>query len=286
MVKRAYSLELGKPISAETAHKKSLYGELMESRAFKCADNECNINLTCTNWREKSAKRIYFTPTSKSTLHIAGCNESGEDEEKQRSNFETENAKTSVNKNGTVKLKKISEQKTVKHYLENTETKYNNNLSHRPKNNSYGTKGKNEGSYITSIISLIEMFRDYSFDNHKRFLKISSIKTLSLNEFFVNVDQVSHLPFNKIRIFYGKVKVQTFNDTGLKILFINSKITPPLFTNKKIMFKRYYGKDAKKFVDTNKELYAFFRGYLTEENKWKPFNNEFFKDIYFSINSI
>ncbi|WP_141994209.1 hypothetical protein [Bacillus sp. B4EP4a] len=285
MVKRAYSLELKENISAETAHKNSLSGILKNNRAFVCSDKECNIKLTCTKWSDKSAKRIFFTPSSKNDLHIAGCNESGEDEEKHRSKFEKENAKTTIAKNGVIVLKKISEQKTVKQ-----ESKYIKDAITIPtisnKSSNDFNRVKPEGSYITSILSLIDMYKDTDLNNKNKILKISSTENLTLEEFFFNIDTTSPIPTNKTRIYYGKVKVSTFKETGLKISFINSHISQPLFTNKKRMFDKYYGKYAKEHVDKDAEIYVFFRGYLNEKNKWCSFNNEFYKDLYFSKTNI
>ena len=286
MVKRAFSSDLGKNISAEFAHRKSIIGELIDKRAFKCADRACQINLTCTNWKKrKDDIRIYFTPSSIDNLHIAGCNESGEIEERNRSKLEMDVVKKTIEKNGSIILKKITEQKTVKQEFQKIETKTPiNNLSGIQNNKS--TSKQSEGKYVTSILTLIELYNESGFDEKKRFLKISSTETLALNEFFFNVDKASNIPKDKIRIYYGKVKVSTYKETVLMIKFCSSSTLSPLFTNKNKILGKYYGKHAKNYVDTNKELYVFFRGHLNEDNKWCAYNNEFFKDLYFSINGL
>lgn len=76
------------------------------------------------------------------------------------------------------------------------------------------------------------MYKDTDLNNKNKILKISSTENLTLEEFFFNIDTTSPIPTNKTRIYYGKVKVSTFKETGLKISFINSHISQPLFTNK------------------------------------------------------
>lgn len=287
MVKRAISLELNISISAEDANKKSINGVLNNAKAFICSDTECRIGLTCTNWGVKNPNRIYFTPSSKENLHIAGCNESGQDEEKQRSKYEKENAKYSTSKNELIILRKILDQTTVKQNIQSSDNLENNKKSRNKSiTNINSNSTKNEGSHVTSILTLLDMFQDSSFNNQKRFLKISSTETLSLDDFFIDLDTVNFIPTNQIRIYYGKVKVETIKDSLLKISFCNSTSFPSIFTSKAQMFKVVYGKNAKKYVDKDKELYVFFRGYLNDENKWIPFNDKFYKDLYFSLKNI
>ncbi|MFC9542723.1 hypothetical protein ACFTQ7_23080 [Lysinibacillus sp. NPDC056959] len=283
MVKEAFSLELQDKISADLAHNKSLIGKLKDPRAFECTDTKCKIQLTCTKWQEKDGKRIYFTPSSRESLHIAGCKASGEEEEVQLSTFEKEEAKNSVIKNGIIVLKKISDQSKKKDASSTlNETKNDTTYTTQSGNNTNKAK-RSERSNITSIMTLINLLNDPSFDKDKPFIQLPENEKISLNELFVSVDDVTLIQKDKIRVFYGKVKVSTYKDTALKIDFVNSSNLPFLFTNKKLMLDRHYGKQAKKCVDKDKEIYVFFRGYLSSDNKWKPYNEEFFKDLYFSL---
>src|SRR5690606_30333721 len=126
------------------------------------------------------------------------------------------------------------------------------------------------------------------FDNDKKILKVDSNETLSLNQFFRDVGNNKNIPINRLGIYYGKVKVETFGDgnTGLKVIFCESKSIPKLYTNKKLMLEKFYGKHAKTHINTDKELFVFFRGFLNEENKWQAYNDDFYKDLYFSLTGL
>lgn len=286
MVKRAFSIELDETVTVEYAHAMSLKGKLKNSRKFKCTDEECNINLTCTNWGKvikKNDKRLYFTPSSLENLHISGCYESGAREEKQRSTYEKGSAKSTIQKNGLVMLKKISENnnKANDKEIENKLSVENFTISSN-KESRNNKISKSEGSNVTSILTLIEMYYDSSFDNSKRFLKVATDKILNLEEFFTNLDTALEIEKNQLGIFYGKARVVTFekNKDMIVIKFCNSSL-PSIYTNKKTLFKSYYGKVVKKYVDTPTEINVYFRGSL--DVKWHSYNKKFYKDLYFSI---
>lgn len=292
MVQEAFSIELKRVITAEKARSMAIRRELKDKREFICADEKCQVKLTGTNWENTNPRKTHFRLSNHSNPHIAGCKRSGEFEEKQRSKFENRLAKETVEKNGIIILKKISDQKKTSQNFD----QQNIGMVGLGKtqsisiNLSTSTKKSNEGSYLTSIIGAVDLYRDDEFDNDKKVLKLSSTETLSLNQFFVNVGNNKNIiPYNQLRIYYGKVKLKTFgkDNTGIVITFCDSKKTPDLYTNKKAMLSRYYGKHAKSHVDTNKELFIFFRGYLNkDDNKWKPYNDEFYKDLYFSLTDL
>lgn len=286
MVKRAFSTELNYTIKVADAHAMSIKGKLSNSRNFKCADEECKINLTCTNWgkvNKKNDKRLYFTPSSLENLHISGCNESGASEEKQRSTYEKSSAKSTIQKNDLVMLKKISESRNIAKVeeIEKNSTEENSTI----KNNTESLNNtilKSEGTHVTSILTLIEMYNDSSFDNSLEFLKISPGKILSLEEFFTNLDTILEIEKNRLGIFYGRAKIVTFekNNDMVEIKFNNSSL-PSIYTNKETLFKSYYGRVVKKYVDIPTEINVYFRGYL--DVKWHSYNKKFYKDLYFSI---
>ncbi|WP_301108729.1 hypothetical protein [Sporosarcina sp.] len=282
MVKEAFSIELNGKISANIAHTKSLLGDLEDSRAFECIDTECKIQLTCTKWKDINGKRIYFTPTSRDHLHIAGCKASGELEEIQRTTFEEKEARKSIKKNGNIVLTRISEQSNYN----NTSDKLNDtagNNTNKFNNNNNENKSTSERSSVTSIMTLIKLMSDPSFDKDKAYLQLPNNEKISINELFMDLDKATLIKKNTLRIFYGKVKVSTYKKTALKIDFVASSPAPLLFTNKSLMLDRHYGKQAKKYIDRNKEIYVFFRGYLSSDNKWKAYNKDFYKDLYFSL---
>lgn len=287
MVKRAFSEELNKTIKVEYAHALSLKGKLNNPRSFKCPDKECNINLTCTNWRKEikynnNDKRLYFRPSSLENLHISGCSECGENEEKQRSTYEKNEAKTTIQKNGLVVLKKIYETKAVKNDSpEDSQQTPKESTTTDVKSIENKQAKKYEGSHITSILSLIDMYNDDSFDKSEKFLKVSSNKVMSLEEFFIDLDATNTPIKNQLGVYFGKATIKTFykNEEMVEIKFNNS-IFPPIYTNKDILFKSYYGKRIKKYVDSTTVLNVYFRGHL--DSKWHAYNKKAYKDLYFT----
>ncbi|MDN3439948.1 hypothetical protein QMA04_17800, partial [Planococcus sp. APC 3900] len=251
MVKEAYSIELKRIITAEKARIMGRRGELKDYRNFICADKSCQIKLSATTWENDNPKRIYFQIGKKDHLHVAGCKQSGRDEENQRTILEKKAAKDTVEKNGLVILRKISTQ--TKTSQDPDYNKENNNLvGYQSKSLSSSITNNKliEGSYLTSILSAIELFKDPLFDNDKKILKVDSNETLSLNQFFRDVGNNKNIPINRLGIYYGKVKVETFGDgnTGLKVIFCESKSIPKLYTNKKLMLEKFYGKHAKTHI--------------------------------------
>ena len=60
MVERAYSLELRETINALIAQKYSLEGRLNSEKNFRCIDKDCQIPLTCTNWKKEKWEKVLF----------------------------------------------------------------------------------------------------------------------------------------------------------------------------------------------------------------------------------
>lgn len=176
MVKRAFSKHLQRNISVVDAHKMSLSHMLTDPRDFICSDINCQINLTCTNWGKllNSNSKLYFTPSSNDELHISACSEAGVKEEKERSKYETKNAKATIQKSGLIVLRKIYEPKnTVKNSNQNLTIESNKIES--IKSSSMNTRNspsnaKTESSYITSLLTLIELYNDINFNNTHKIL--------------------------------------------------------------------------------------------------------------------
>lgn len=290
MVKEAHSFELTKSIAADKARSMAFHGKLLDKRKFICADPECQVPLTCTNWTNKNPIRTYFKLSDNSKPHIAGCKKSGENEETQRAIFENEAAKTTVQKNGLVILKKIADQKKTSPNTDQKNNQGNNLTSGHLKSNLSSTNNKKslEGSYLTSILSAITLYQDPNFDNDKKVLRVSKNVKLSLNDFFVSVDKTTTIPKNELRIYYGKVKLKSIlkDKSIMMITFCDSNKKPDLFTNKNLMLSKFYGKHAVNYLDKNKVLYVFFRGFLNDKNKWEAYNGENYKDLYFSLKEL
>lgn len=290
MVKRAFSKHLQRNISVEDAHKMSISNMLTDSRDFICSDINCQISLTCTNWGKhlNSNSKLYFTPSSNDELHISACSEAGVKEEKERSKYETQNAKATIQKNGLIVLRKIYEPKnTVKNSNQNSTIEPNKTQS--IKSNSVNTqnstsKAKTESSYITSLLTLIELYNDINFNNTNQILKINK-NTFSLDEFFIILDLINNIPTNKLGIFYGTAILQTFdkNKNMLEIKFTNPSI-PNIYSNKQSILNSFNRKIAKQVLDKKIPIKVYFRGSRDRDlKKWLPYNDKVYQDIFLNI---
>lgn len=285
MVKRAYSKILKKHLSVEDAHKLSLTKELSDPRAFICSDNKCRINLTCTNWNTllKKNSKLYFKPSCNKELHVSACSEAGMKEEKVRSNYELKQATATVQKDGLIVLRKIS---NLTNTINDTDSNTTANATNNNRSNfevSHDSSQKNESSYVTSLLTLIEMYNDNIFNNTSKILKVAG-SIISLDELFLNLDINKNVSSNKLNIFYGKAILQTFekNEDMIEVKFINTSLTN-LYSNKQSIYRSFNGKVAKRIIDKKIPITVYFRGFLDKNKKWNAFNGKVYKDIYLTF---
>lgn len=278
MVEDARSIELKRNISAKEAYKRSIRKELVDKRAFICKDPNCGINLTCTNFGKINGKKFYFTPSFHETLHILDCTEISLIDRKKQVGMEKESAKSTIEKDGTIRMTKSNSlvKTNIQRYFEEenepgftNETKNNNNR-----------KIKRETRNIYSIASFVGLYLDSTIDNELQKIKINS-EIISLNQLFIPAGNTA--VGTDIRIYMGTGKINTFKKDMIKIVFSDfSKY--PIFTNKnKIIMQNE--KLLLKYLDENKEIKIYFRGYFGKtENKFKYLsfhNNSIYKDLYF-----
>ncbi|MBN3860080.1 hypothetical protein GKC56_06140 [Neisseriaceae bacterium PsAf] len=282
MSERAYSLELKKDISAKEASKLSSTGELKNQRAFQCCDTDCQISMTCTNWKKKDGKRYFFRPSSQGALHVIGCDELSKDQTKKQDKLESSRAKRSIQNNGSIRIvKSVGKAKSndksnlITKKSSNKQNNTNNRLNPNLNNNNNNTK--NETSNICSIASLVELFLNCEVPT-----VIIENETIKLNELFLK-SKSNEFPNDCIRIFYGEAKLRTsdFGNGMLEIEFIDSKL-PKIYSNISSVSKNKSTSNLKDFLDQDINATVYYRGKLIQKSaKFKSFNDFIFKDIYF-----
>lgn len=279
MSERAYSLELTKSISAKHASELSKKNFLSDKRAFRCSDSDCQIPLTCTNWKKKGV-RYYFTPSSQDDLHVIGCNELSREEVKEQEKRESNLAKDSIRKSGLVRMAKSIGKAKGNDKVNQPKVLSGEQLELMESNHSLG-KERRELRHISYLKSFIDLIEDPEINKNSQIIVIGSEK-LSLNELFLESTN-DFIPYNRIRIIYGEALMRTaeFGDGMLEIEFLNSKL-PKIYSNIKSVSKNKSTSELTKFLDKNRKTMVHFRGELIKGGtKFKAFNDKVFKDIYF-----
>lgn len=287
MSERAYSIEIQKTITAKNASELSRKGSLTDSKGFRCNDPNCAIDLTCTNWK-RSGIKYYFTPSSKDDLHIVGCTEISAGEAREQSKRESQGAKSTISKNGLIKMtKSINKARTN---IKPTDSETPPNSDNPASNLTTNGKVKRESRHMYSIASFIDLFNDGEVDNDKQFVVVEKSE-ISLNTLFVQSDS-TYIDWNETRIFYGKAKLKAVSfdkeksastkKDVVEIEFVNSKF-PKIYSNIAMLSKRATTANIKDYLDLDKCTTVFFRGKLsTGGNKFIPFNDKAYKDLLFT----
>lgn len=277
MSEQAYSEELKEIISALEAHKKSLTNELKSSKAFRCHDKICNIGLTCSNWNVVDAKRIYFTPSSRSNLHSIACSTISIEEERKQVEIETNDGKTTIRKSGIISMKKAHEKAKVIDMKKVGNEAYNAE-NRRARNSVSINKTGIENRNISSIKTYVNFYYDEDIDNDATIFEVDG-EIISLNTLFV--DAKKEVDKGITRIFYGKAILTTpdFNSDLISIEFADSgKVC--IYTNKKQLFTRISSRVVNKYLDKGIEADLFFRGCINNKGKFESYNGKFYCDLY------
>ncbi|KXU03341.1 hypothetical protein [Streptococcus oralis] len=276
MVERAYSLEVKKTISAFEAQKYSLEGRLNSEKNFRCIDQDCQIPLTCTNWKKKDGKRFYFKPSHNDELHVEGCTCISPQEVKDQVSKEFIGAKGTVSDGGIISVKKsLSKARvtgdTVVGSLDIAEQSRNSSRTNISSNQL-------QDRQFYSVATFVELYENPQIDNNVRNIRIEG-ELISLNEYFV--DTTGHIVEDRQRIFYGLawVSIADFNPDMLQIEFIGSDY-PKVFSNIERIKERSNTKNIADLIDKEPE-YIYFRGKLNSKTKkFESFNDKFYKDLY------
>ena len=283
MSERAYSFELCKNISAKEAVELSEKERLSNERAFCCCDKKCGILLTCTNWKNTSGKRFYFVPSHNDELHVIGCDEVGKKEERQQIEKEIKEISEEVKNNGIITMM-VSPDKNTKEVemgqdvekIPSKETGY----SYKRENENRGSKY--EGRRAARIEAFVELFNNGKVDRNIEVICVKG-KMYSLNELFSSSNKVPE--DGAFGIFYGDAKIKKcgFNKDMIEITYLNSSL-PSIYTNIDSLKKISNGAKAMKYINTNKSVKTYFRGiYKTKKGKFEPYNDKYFRDLYFEI---
>lgn len=219
MVERAYSLEVKKTISAFEAQKYSLEGRLNSEKNFRCIDQDCQIPLTCTNWKKKDGKRFYFKPSHNDELHVEGCTCISPQEVKDQVSKEFIGAKGTVSDDGIISVKKsLSKARvtgdTVVGSLDIAEQSRSSSRTNISRNQV-------QDRQFSSVATFVELYEDPQIDNNVRNIRVEG-ELISLNEYFVKT--TGQIVEDKQRIFYGlaRVSIADFNPDMLQIEFVGS----------------------------------------------------------------
>lgn len=287
MAERAYSIEIDKALTAKNASELSRTGHLSDPKSFRCIDPCCAIDLTCTNWN-RQGKKYYFTPSSKDELHIVGCTEISASEARDQSKREALGAKETISKNGVIKMTKSVNKARTNIKPINTETSSGRNVL--PSAIDNGRKTKTEFRHMYSIASFVDLFKDSDVDNEKQFVSTEQ-NTISLNTLFVQSD-VTFVPWNTLRIFYGKARLKSTSFSSeksgttkkdvLEIEFIDGKL-PKIYSNIAMLSKRAATSNVLDYLDSKKCPTVYFRAKLLPGGKkFEAFNDKVYKDLLFT----
>lgn len=276
MVERAYSLELRETINALIAQKYSLEGRLNSEKNFRCIDKDCQIPLTCTNWKKKNGKRFYFKPSHNDELHVEGCTCISPQEVKDQVSKEFIGAKGTVSDGGIISVKKsLSKARvtgdTVVGSLDIAEQSRSSSRTNISRNQL-------QDRQFSSVATFVELYEDPQIDNNVRNIRIEG-ELISLNEYFV--DTTGQIVEDKQRIFYGLawVSIADFNPDMLQIEFIGSDY-PKVYSSVERIKERSNTKNIADLIGKDPE-YIYFKGKLdSQNNKFKSFNDKFYKDLY------
>ena len=277
MVERAYSLEFGRELDAKKANQYSISGSLKSDKAFRCVDDDCQIPLTCTNWREKNGKRYYFRPSHNDEPHIEGCICITPQEVREQVKKEVSEAKKTTSKSGIISVKKSPNKAKVsssnKHEeIDSTRNKNQNiKISH--------SRNDIQDRQLSSLATFVELFNDSEVDNYSTQIKIDG-EVISLSDYFVDVTNDS-LVINKNRVYFGLANISRaeFGENMLQIEFLNSSY-PNIYSNIRQVQERANTKSIANSIDKDATT-IYFRGLLNgKNNKFESFNDKFYKDLY------
>ena len=276
MVERAYSLEVKKTISAFEAQKYSLEGRLNSEKNFRCIDQDCQIPLTCTNWKKKDGKRFYFKPSHNDELHVEGCTCISPQEVKDQASKEFIGAKGTVSDGGIISVKKSLSKARV-----TGDTVVGSlDIAEQSKSSSRTNNSRNQvqDRQFSSVATFVELYEDPQIDNNVRNIRVEG-ELISLNEYFVKT--TGQIVEDKQRIFYGLawVSIADFNPGMLQIEFVGSDY-PKVYSSVESIKERSNTRNIADLIGENPE-YIYFRGKLdSQNNKFKSFNDKFYKDLY------
>ncbi|HEL0465413.1 TPA: hypothetical protein TUN88_001067 [Streptococcus equi subsp. zooepidemicus] len=276
MVERAYSVEFERELDAKKANQYSITGSLKSEKAFKCIDPNCEIPLTCTNWRKKDGKRHYFRPSHNDEPHVEGCTCITPQEIREHVNKEVLEAKNAIIQSGVISVKKSISKTKIVSVLNVVTPIRGGAINNGVKGNEVSDKIQER--QLSSLATFVELFNDEEIDNDAQLLRIDG-ELISLNNYFVDV--VNNPVKDKNRIFFGEANISkaSFGEDMLEIEFLNSDY-PKIYSNIKQIQERANTRNIANLIG-NGPVTIYFRGlFHSKDNKFKSFNDKFYKDLY------
>ncbi|HFI0509672.1 TPA: hypothetical protein ACGO5E_001813 [Streptococcus suis] len=276
MVERAYSLEFNRELDAKKASEYSLTKRLKSAKEFRCLDKDCQIPLTCTNWEKTDGKRYFFRPSHNNEPHIEGCKCITPQEIQEQVKKEVSEGKQTILQSGVISVKKsVSKAKT------NNSMKTEGSADDKTINGIFGEKknlSQSQDRPLSSLATFVELFNDEEVDNSAQLLRIDG-ELISLNDYFVAV--VDSPVKDKNRIFFGEANISktSFGEDMLEIEFIKSDY-PKIYSNITQIQERANTRNIADLIGSD-PVTIYFRGLLhSKDNKFKSFNDTFYKDLY------
>lgn len=283
MSERAFSLELKTNLSADEAWKYSIEGKLNDERAFRCCDPCCEIPLTCTNWNNKNGKRFYFVPSHNDELHVIGCKQVSRKEIREQIVSDVISMIKEINNNGLIIMLRSPDKNTKQEDTVNENINANNvNKKYSYIFNKQDREEKHEGHRSALIEPFVELFKRDDIDKDEKRILVDG-KKYSINDLFIRYDTT--LTGNVFGIFYGEAIIKKIypNEKLVAIQFLNSSF-PYVYTNEDSLNEIENGNKVKKYINTRKSFFVYFRGkYNKSTEKFENYNDKFYKDLFFDL---
>lgn len=276
----AFSLQLGRPITALEANDLALKGILKDRHAFQCSE-QCKVPYTCANFKtiaNERKKAPYFVCGNQDAVHDENCSVGIEISKNNQSKLN----KTELKNSGNFRLN-LSDNgfnpiannyiKTSSKAISNS---YYDNVNEDIKNNK---STKVIHSNINSLRKLVSLYYSDEYNNKSTVLSIDNTSTV-LDDLFVNMSETSILP-GDTKVFHGKFwvndNIHSFKFTSeSKYTYINNQNRISFFLNKEYLEQKILDKLIQSI---NKIVYVYCYAKIVE----KEYTTEDKKIIYLNF---
>ena len=273
-IENAYSIELGKIISAIKANQLCREGKLNDKRAFLCAgSDDCKVQLTCVNFPKipsEWGQTPHFKLSTEQSSHSLNCEYT-----KQKVTIKKQSGSngSSVKKSGDFNLilgsngfnKPKSDNPSI------TGKDNNTNLTNYTKNSSSTGKKQQKNNNTKSFRKLIDIYQSEEYDNSTTTININS-SSRTLESLFFNLDVTSEINY-ELHVYFGKAIIfeRKPEDKYYIIKYLtkhfhiseNQKIKdePSILVFKDQIQNHKHLKRFNKYIDTNHIFTCYYFGY-------------------------
>ncbi|WP_419744102.1 hypothetical protein ACN5ZK_12830 (plasmid) [Macrococcoides bohemicum] len=207
----AFSLQLGRPITALEANDLALKGILKDRHAFQCSD-QCKVLYTCANFKtiaNERKKAPYFVCGNQDAVHDESCLVGMEISKNNQSKLNKSELKNSgdfrlnLSVNGFNPITN-NHVKTSSKAISNS---YDENFNEDIKNNQ---NTKVIHSNINSLRKLVSLYNSDEYNNKVTLLRIGST-SLKLADLFFNFNETTILT-KDLYIYHGHVWINEYEE--------------------------------------------------------------------------